>query len=158
MEVAFSPQAPIGIKKKVRISDELDIKFQDPTISSSTDSNSIPILFEDPFIKITECFLTIKDYFYPSALPVHIDFEKITSIKCEKQNESSSAKTWGIDNENDCWWAKDAFRNARTYSGGYNVIITCNGKHMGFTVFDIHDFIDILKPLLNDDVQVSQDS
>ena len=52
MEVAFSPQAPIGVKKKVRISDELDIKFQDPTVSSSTDSSSMPILFEDPFIKV----------------------------------------------------------------------------------------------------------
>ncbi|CAI5455939.1 unnamed protein product [Caenorhabditis angaria] len=82
---------------------EFDVNFNHET------DDSIMVVYEDKYVRITDKYLIIKKYFFPGRESKIIALSNIQKIRF--LGPMFSAPKWGIDTDRNTWWAHDFMRN-----------------------------------------------
>lgn len=74
---------------------------------------NIPILYEDPNITITECYILIKKYYQPLMTSKTIMFQEMKTISIEDAKNVNNS--WGINSHYlNNWFSYDKERKNKT--------------------------------------------
>ncbi len=115
-------------------------------------------MYEDRFCELNKQGLTLKCFYFPFAQNRCIVVSEIKRVYYEQQRFLSlHSKAWGMA-LSPVWWACDMGRKFRGQNGGiWNVTVDVGElTQKGFSVQDLQSFLDALRPLLNQEVDICE--
>ncbi|CAD6194140.1 unnamed protein product [Caenorhabditis auriculariae] len=112
-------------------------------------------IYFDFFCSVTPGCLRVKQFFYPSKLPLAVPWENIKKLYYYGQKAEGEVSI-GYDKEG-VWWASDEFRVKKRQIIVHNVRIERNVEpsRIGFTVHHIVPFLEACRMLLPFECHVS---